>query len=137
MKHSRIAAMLVAAALVAIAPRASGAQKPQQDRITRQEIEASARTHQDMYSLVRALRPHFLRPSGGSNAVPVALYVDGRRRPSVESLRAFAPERVAEVRYMDAATGASELGPNASSGVVILKLQRRAQTPEGGAGSIR
>ena len=130
--RSDVVGLLTAAALVALAPAESLAQKRNRDRITRQEILSSPHRDLDVYQVIRSLRPHFLsrppgvRTLGGSyGPEPVAVYVDGVRETGVAALRTLAATRVEEVRYLDPTRSENEFGPRANGGALVVKLYKQ------------
>jgi hypothetical protein len=129
--RSAVAIAVVAAASLVLMPVDVAAQKRQRDRITRDEILSSPQRDLDLYQVIRALRPHFLRrPSevrtlgGARPPQPLAIYVDGVREMGAEALRTITASRVEEVRYLDPTTSESEFGPRANGGALILKLYK-------------
>src|SRR5687768_17236199 len=99
-------ALMVAGGLVFMAPSEAAAQKKQRDVITVQEIEKSGQKDQDLFAVIRALRPHFLegprgvRSLGGGAIYPVLVVVDGKR-DSPEVLAQIMAKDVKEVRYLE------------------------------------
>src|SRR5689334_18353837 len=66
--------------------------KRDKDKITRAEIEATPQRDQDIYQVIRSLRPHFLRAARGirsfnAAALPPAVYVDGRKESDLDALK--------------------------------------------------
>lgn len=120
---------------LAITPSAAHAQKKSRDLITREEIEASPQKDQDIFSVIRSLRPHFLAPargvrSLGNSSSRMSLYVDGVRETDAGALKNIMASAVAEVRYLDPTQSEAEYGPEANGGAVIVKrLKAGADSP--------
>lgn len=113
--------------LMIAAPRASEAQRRQPDRITREEIDASPHRQLDIYELIRRTRPTFLQSGGAARraeAVPMALYIDGRRQGGIDALKAIAAATVQDVVYFEPARAATEFGAQAANGAIVVKLRR-------------
>lgn len=120
---------LVALAVLAFAalPGNADAQKRQRDRITREEIMSSAYKDQDLYQVIRTIRPQFLEPPkgvrtlGNSFIYPVVVYVDGKKDTGLDALRLMTASEVDEVRYLEPSRSESEFGPSANGGAIIVK----------------
>jgi hypothetical protein len=129
MKIRALGFAVVLAGLVAVLPTNAQAQKRDRDKITREDIEGSAQKDQDIYQVIRSLRPHFLAPARGSRSMggsssPMALYVDGVRETDVNQLKAIPASVVEEVRYLDPTRSESEYGSNAAGGAVVVKRMK-------------
>ena len=117
----------VAAALLSFSPEAAAAQKKSRDVITLEEIEKSGQKEQDLFAVIRSLRPHFLEPPRGVRSIgnamiyPVVVYVDGIRQPGTDALVLLAAKDVREVRYLDPSRSQSEYGANANGGAIVVK----------------
>ena len=101
-------------------------QKKSRDLITREEIEASAQKDQDIYAVIRALRPHFLAPARGirtlgNSSSRMSLFVDGARESDFNALKNIMAVTVEEVRYLDPTQSEAEYGSVANGGAVVLK----------------
>lgn len=127
----RLGLVLLGAGCLAALPEPAAGQKRQRDLITAEEIQASPHKYNDLYQLVRGLRPHFLAPPrgvrtlGGGSIAPVALYVDDVRRSGLDELKLIKPEDVHEVRYLDPSKAQELYGITHSGGAVIVKLKGR------------
>ncbi len=130
-------AVVALAGAVTLVPVA-GAQelKKDKDKITRAEIEATPQRDQDIYQVIRSLRPHFLRQargvrSFGNAGVPLpALYVDGVKESDLNQLKAIPAAAVDEVRYLEPARAEMDYGADAQGGAVVVKrLKVGASTP--------
>lgn len=137
MKTRMVMLALVSVGAIALA-RPAGAQeaKRERDRITRAEIEGSAQRDQDIYQVVRSLRPHFLqkprgvRSLGGTTGGSTLLYVDGVRESDLGQLKAIPAAVVEEVRYLDPTRSEMEYGSDAQGGAVVVKrLKSGSSTP--------
>jgi hypothetical protein len=126
-----IAGLLIVAACRGPGLKAPGP-GPQRDVITRQELLDSPQGDQDLLTVIRSLRPRFLAAPPGiprASAAPLAVYLDGRRQPSLDALRSLRASAVEEVRYLDPTTAANELGPMASGGALTVKLFDPSRKP--------
>jgi hypothetical protein len=116
------------------------AQKRQRDVISQQEIEQAGNKAQDLYQVVRSLRPHFLQPPRGNRSMgsyarePTAVYVDGLRTGDLESLKLLSPTTVVEVRYLEPSKAQEEFGMTHSAGAILVKTikSRPAAKPDSG-----
>jgi hypothetical protein len=124
---TRALALIVGSAAVLLGPQSASAQKRQRDKITREEIQASAQKQLDLYQTIRNLRPHFLelpkgvRSSGNATPAAIVVYVDGKLDSGIDALRGIRAADVEEVRYLDPGLSESEFGPRANGGAVIVK----------------
>lgn len=122
-----LTAFVIVAGAISAAPHSLHAQqKKSRDLITREEIEASAQKDQDIYAVIRALRPHFLAPARGirtlgNSSSRMSLYVDGARESDFNALKNIMAVSVEEVRYLDPTQSESEYGSVANGGAVVLK----------------
>ncbi len=122
-----VGALLVAWAVVAVAPSSSLAQKKSRDLITREEILKSYQANLDVFAVIRALRPHFLaaprgvRSLGGGGTAALAVYVDRIRQTGVDQLRQMMAASVEEIRYLDPTRSESEYGITANGGAIVVK----------------
>jgi hypothetical protein len=121
-------ALLIVGAVIGAGPGRLHAQeiKKSRDLITRAEIEASAQRDQDIYAVIRALRPHFLAPARGirtlgNSTTRMSLYVDGARESDFNALKNIMAVSVEEVRYLDPSQSEAEYGSVANGGAVVLK----------------
>jgi len=134
----RLSALLLAVSLISVAPSALHAQKKSRDIITREEIDASAQKEQDIFAVIRGLRPHFLAPPRGvrtlgNSSMRMSLYVDGTRETDFNALKNIMASTVLEVRYLDPTQSESEYGTVASGGAVVVKRIKgdAAASPQG------
>jgi hypothetical protein len=128
--RTALALSLATGLLMIAVPRAAEAQKRQPDRITREEIDASPHRQLDIYELIRRTRPAFLQSGSARarpDAAPMALYIDGRKQAGTETLKSIAATRVQDVVYFEPVRAATEFGPQAASGAIVVKLRRDAK----------
>jgi hypothetical protein len=122
-----LTALLLAIGATSTAPSSVHAQqKKSRDLITREEIDASAQKDQDIYEVIRGLRPHFLAPARGirtlgNSSTRMSLYVDGARESDFNALKNIMAVSVEEVRYLDPTQSEAEYGSVANGGAVVLK----------------
>ncbi len=121
-----LTALLLAGGITSAAPGTLHAQKKSRDIITREEIDASALKDQDIYAVIRALRPHFLAPARGirtlgNSSTRMSLYVDGARESDFNALKNIMAVSVEEVRYLDPTQSEAEYGSVANGGAVLVK----------------
>jgi hypothetical protein len=124
--RSGITALLLVGGLLGLAPSAAYAQKKDRDLITRADIDNSPQKDQDIYAVIRSLRPHFLAaPRGnrtlGNSVSRMGLYVDGVHETDVGVLKNILASTVQEVRYLDPTRSESEFGTAANGGAVVVK----------------
>lgn len=121
---------LMALGVAALLPTQVQAQKRQRDRITREEILASPYKEQDLFQVIRNIRPHFLEAprgvrSGGNSVIhPIVVYVDGKKDSGIDALKLMAAREIDDVRYFEPSQSMSEFGPTANGGAVIIKRYR-------------
>ncbi|MEO8624164.1 MAG: hypothetical protein ABI625_23995 [bacterium] len=120
-----VAGLMLTVGLLGLAPTIAHAQK-NRDLITREDIDNSALKDQDIYAVIRSLRPHFFAtPRGvrsmGNSVSKFGLWVDGIHESDVGTLRNILASTVLEVRYLDPSRAENEYGTAASGGAVIVK----------------
>ena len=130
-----VTALGVASVLMFLAPAAGLAQKRDRDLITREEILNSSKKDQDIFQVIRALRPHFLLPPRGvrstrGGARASVLYVNGNRAGELVLLRSILAADVFEVKYLDSARAENEFGIGHSGGVVMVQLVKGIKSNE-------
>ena len=132
--RSAIRAVVLAGGLLGLASSPASAQKKDRDLITREDIEASAQKDQDIYAVIRSLRPHFLAaPRGvrtlGNSVSRMGLYVDGVHETDMGALKNILASTVLEVRYLDPTRSESEFGSAANGGAVVVKRLKEGTPP--------
>jgi hypothetical protein len=132
--RSGVAALVAAGVLMLLAPAPGVAQKKQRDLITREEILSSSKKDQDLFQVVRALRPHFLLPPRGFRSTrgsrPSVLYVNGNRTGELVQLRSILAVDVFEVKYLDPSRAENEFGIGHSGGAVLVTLVKGIKSTE-------
>lgn len=143
---------LVLSGIVLLVTTASSvqAQKKSRDLITREEIEASPKKDGYIYDLIRSIRPHMVEAprgvrrtgidaasapgavrsvgQGGSNAMEVAVFVDGNHAGGIDILKSIAALNVDEVRYFDPGKAVDEFGVTlGAGGAVVIKTHKSGQ----------
>ncbi|MEX2179296.1 MAG: hypothetical protein WD801_11330 [Gemmatimonadaceae bacterium] len=119
--------LALATGLMMIAPADASAQKKSRDKLTREEIMASAQKDQDLFQAIRRLKPHFLqgprgsRSLGGGMQYPLVIYVNGVKADG-EVLQSTRASDVEEVRYLDPTRSQNEYGISANGGALQIKL---------------
>lgn len=109
--------------------------KPQRDVLSRDEILKSNAHQSDLLQAIRSLRPEFLAPPRsrttrrGAAVTPLMVYVEGVRQTGPESLRNITASQVLEVRYLDPTASASQFGPNAGGGAIVVRVFQNDRTP--------
>lgn len=136
-------ALATAAALSPFAAAPAEAQKRDRDRITREELEASAQKSTDLYRAIKSLRAHMLSGSrgvrsmgiergvddrgnptlqAGGRAIPPVVYIDGSRSGDAEVLKSVLTTSVAEVRFLDPNKALMEYGTGHEGGAILVTL---------------
>jgi hypothetical protein len=109
--------------------------QPKRDVLMREEILKSPANQSDLLQAIRSLRPEFLAPprsrttNRGAALTPLAVYVEGVRQTGPESLRNIAASHVLEVRYLDPTASASQFGPNAGGGAIVVRVFQNERSP--------
>jgi hypothetical protein len=115
-------------------PRDPGPQ-PQRDVLSRNEILKSNVAQGDLLQAIRSLRPEFLAPPRGKTTrrgeavTPLTVYVEGIRQTGTESLRNITASHILEVRYLDPTASATQFGPNAGGGALVVRVFPHDRTP--------
>ncbi len=144
-------AITLSAAWAALVPLHAQGPKRQRDLISREEIEASPKRTDDIYQVIRSLRPHFLESargvrrleidpgamdprtntrtnarvgSGGSNEAETAVYLDRNHIGGIDALKGILAEQVGEVRYLDASKALSEFGVNRGGPAIVIRMYK-------------
>lgn len=106
----------------------SSGSQTDRDVITREQINESNVTT-NANSLIRQLRPHWLRVRGGASAVgEVVVYVDGMRRTSIgqdpeTQLRTIQVDNIAEVRYLNPQQAIARYGTGHQHGAILVETR--------------
>ena len=138
MKYRSMVGLLVAlgtGAVPAIAgPAALAAQKKERNRISREELLSAAQRHQDLYSAIRSLRPHFLSPlstrtadSPSSGQQKPIVFIGENRAGDLESLRSVTTRDVEEVSLLSPSEAGILYGAEAGGGVIRVKLHKYSE----------
>jgi hypothetical protein len=130
------ASFAIAAAWVAFAPDAALGQR-RRDVITREEIEQSPKAREDLYQVIRSLRPHFLAPPRGvrrmdmdrSAQAGAAVYVGRNHLGGIDAMLTIPAADVEEVRYLDPSRAEAEFGLNGSGGAIVIKFLPPGKQP--------
>jgi hypothetical protein len=130
-----VTALILAGVSICLAPASGVAQKKQRDLITREEILNSGKKDQDIFQVIRALRPHFLLPPRGVRSSvggprPSVLYVNGNRTGELAQLRNILAADVFEVKYLDPSKAENEFGIGHSGGAVMVTLVKGIKSNE-------
>lgn len=111
-------------------PAAGDDQGPrrQSNQITAEEIQAAQA--QNLYDLIRSLRPNWVAPRGQQSltnptAGQVMVYLDGTRAGGPDILRQIRPTDVELVHYLGATEAASRFGLDHSGGAILVTTRRR------------
>lgn len=127
-----VAGLLVALAATATAEPAEAQQRRERDRITTEELQASAKERANLFQAIRSLRPHFLEgPRGtrslGGGAVPRVplVYLNGTRAGDATMLRDLLTVNVAEVRFTPPTEASNLYGLDHGAGVIHVTLINR------------
>ncbi|HEX6132441.1 MAG TPA: hypothetical protein VFZ24_00575 [Longimicrobiales bacterium] len=95
--------------------------------ITANEIAGTG--HTDVYALVQALRPQWLRVrgagsvSGGSGQIQV--YLDGSHMGGVNTLRQISVQSVGRVEYLDGLDATQRWGLDHGNGAIVVTTRGR------------
>jgi hypothetical protein len=114
--------------LAPLPPHPVEAAQTKRDLITRAEIEKSAKVNDDIYQLVRSMRPHFLAPprgvrSFGAGATrEVVLYINGNKQAELAVMRTIKARDVEEVRYLDPTRAEEAYGITHNGGALLVTL---------------
>lgn len=98
------------------------------DRITREELEE--RSYANLYDVVSALRPNWLRTAmgagGGTSASTPLVYVDGRRLGDTGELRSVSAQAVQSARYLSATEAQNRYGMAEARPVIDVTTRGRS-----------
>lgn len=127
------AALILAGALSIVLPAEASAQKRQRDLLTRDEIQASPQRDLNLLQALRSLRPKFVQVAptqtsfGATMVSKAVVYIDGMREENVDELSTIRAGDVDEVRYLDPSQAATEYGPTAGGGALVIKMHKGAR----------
>jgi hypothetical protein len=93
------------------------------DYLTIQELDA--RTHDNAFDAVQALRPHWIRQRGrvslnNPRAGEVVIYMDGTRAGGLDFLRRLHVANVAGMQYFSASEATTRFGTGHAGGVIYV-----------------
>jgi hypothetical protein len=126
----RIITLLLAGAVGACAPAATGVGRPVPDRDVVGAAELAATRATDLYTALRQVRPEFLQPRGvssihtGSPDYP-AVYLDGVEIGGLDELKNISTVEVREVRRLSAQQAAARTGTNSPGGAILVFRKTR------------
>ena len=126
------AALALTGLALLLAPMSAAAQKRERDRISRDEILNSAQKDQDIFQVIRHLRPNFLMTPRGvrSNSGvinPPVFYLNDTRMGDLSGLKMIAAIEVEEVVYLDPSKAENEYGITHNGGAVMVKTVKAAK----------
>ena len=106
---------------------AAPAHRAHRDRNLLSPEDWTGRNENDALSLVRALRPAWLRGSRGASsnaeAAPVVVYRDGVKMGGASELRSISTVQVREIRYLDAMAATQRFGMDHAGGAILVSTQ--------------
>jgi hypothetical protein len=128
MPYARMLLVALVVALTGCAATASsgdGVRRParQQNLLTQEEVSGSQYTN--LYEVVRALRPNWLRTRGqisiqDGEAGQVVIYLNGIRAGSADYLRQVGPREVLSLEYFDETQASARFGLKQGGGAAIV-----------------
>lgn len=131
MRHATASLMaaVLAAGVACAGPSGSGGGSP--DVITSQQIREAQAQHTDMYSVIQALEPNWLRTRGTASiniedAGDPVVFLDGNRRGSLEALREISPSNIQEVEFLNAREATTRYGTGYTGGIIMLRTRSGA-----------
>ena len=116
-------AILVSIAMVVSAcglPRSSTAPLPADSYTVLSQAEISAAPVHTAYEAVARLRPRFLRPTGGTNSLQPAVYLNGVRIGGLQELTNIQAMSVREVRFLNAVDATMAYGVSRFAGALLV-----------------
>jgi hypothetical protein len=119
-----VAVILLLAACAAGTPGTPGTPRPNQNLITRAEIDEAGPS--SAYDLIQKLRPMWLRERGATSftdETDLAVYVDGSRVGGRSELRNFYTYNIETVEFLDARRATNRFGPGHVNGAVLITLR--------------
>jgi len=125
----RTVALLLAGAVGACAPAASGAGRPSPDRNVVEAAELAATGAPDLYTALRQVRPEFLQARGVSSIhdatadLPV-VYLDGVAIGGPDELGRISTVDVREVRRLSAQEALARTGTNKPGGAILVFMKK-------------
>ncbi len=114
----------------ACSPTTQRAPRPAYDRNYLARAELATRSTDNMFSLVRSLRPNWLAtPMGGAGistpgSAPVTVYLDGREFGPAEMLKSISSEAVEYARYYSTTEAQSKYGLRVVSPVIDITTRK-------------
>lgn len=123
----RLALVLVFAAVVGFGCTSGGMQleRAQSDTIAQEDLERLGQG-QDLYSLLRRIRPEWLRKSGPHSLTggdDIRVYVNGMRFETPESLRFYNATDAESVRFLVPGRATVRFGVGHSHGAIVVQLR--------------
>ncbi len=106
-------------------PVRTGGPRPAPNVITFAQVESANQL--DAYSLIHALRPHWLRKRGVSSMTRVErvqVYQDGTRVGGPEVLRQISTRVILSIEYYDGRTATQKWGSDHGNGAIVVLTRR-------------
>ena len=126
----RLLPIALLVALAACGPRSAQTAAPVYDRVALPRAELATRPGDNMFAIVRALRPNWLvTPMGASGisnpaSAPVKVFVDGNEFGEADMLKSIASNSVESARYYTTTEAQSKYGLRVSSPVIAIVTRR-------------
>lgn len=126
MRARALKVVLSVLVLSACASAGGGAGRGDPSVITREEIEAQGTQQEDAYTLIRRLRPNWLRAKGtsigGERLYPMVL-LNGTRYGPLDELRSFRTVEVESLEYISATEATTQFGTGYMGGAIMVRTR--------------
>lgn len=125
MRVSKFAVMLLAAGLCACASKPAPERAERGGRAVLTSVEIHGSSYTDAYSVVRALRPEWLRATANSfrSSDQIQVYLDGNQLGGVDQLRQITTRTITSMQYLTGLEAAGRWGLNHGAGAIVVSTR--------------
>lgn len=123
MSITRVAlVLLLAAGLGACSSRPAPERAERGGRAVLTSVEIQESNYTDAYSVVRALRPEWLRatPNSFSGSEEIQVYLDGNRMGGVDQLRQIMTRSITSMQFLTGLEASNRWGLNHGAGAILV-----------------
>ena len=123
-----IAVIALAVAQACTGPSGRRGPAPDMSSISTAELEASP--YANVFEVVQALRPNWLRLKGATSFRPVEyvrVYLDGSLLGAPEQLRQVTTRSIASIRFLDGVAATQRWGLDHGQGAIVVSTRQEAK----------
>jgi hypothetical protein len=118
-------ALLLAATMAACASTPASERSERGGRAVLTTVEIQGASYADAFSVVRALRPEWLRstPNSFRSSEQIQVYLDGNRLGGVEQLQQISTGSIKSMQFLTGLEAANRWGLNHGAGAIVVSTR--------------